>query len=122
MLLLVAAVLPGLFWEGAPDTAPSLRDAGIRQIVVSASRLDAWKAVAAITAVAGDVQGAVKLLPPKVNYRIDQASASRAPWLDANGWRFQREPKGKFYYDAPGKQSALAAAEAFSYGADALIR
>jgi len=122
MLLLVAAVLPGLFWEGAPDTAPSLRDAGIRQIVVPASRLDAWKGVAGIAAVPGDIQGAAKLLPPKVNYRIDQASASRAPWLDANGWRFQREPKGRFYYDVAGKQSALAAAEAFSYGADALIR
>src|ERR1041384_7208622 len=118
MLLLLAAALPGLFWEGAPDTAASLRDAGIREIVVPAQRLEAWKSVPGISAKAGDTQGAVKLLTPTVNYRMDQASASRAPWLDSNGWRFLRQPNGRFYYDVPGKAAALAAAEAFGYGAD----
>jgi len=122
MLLLFAAVLPGLFWEGAPDTAPALREAGIRQIVVPAACVQDWKGVPEIAATAGDIEGAVKLLAPKVNYRVDQASATRAPWLDANGWRIMRQPEGKFYYDAPGKQSALAAAEAFCYGGGALIR
>jgi len=122
MLLLLAAALPALFWEGAPDTAATLREAGIREIVVAAPRLDAWKSVTGISVKAGDPQGAVKLLTPTVNYRIDQASASRSPWLDSNGWRFLRNPQGHFYYDAPGKPAALAAAEAFSYGADALIR
>jgi hypothetical protein len=122
MLLLFAAVLPGLFWEGAPDTAPALREAGIHRIVVPSARLQDWKGVPEIAATPGDIQGATKLLPPKVNYRADQASATRAPWLDANGWRIMRQPGGKFYYDVPGKQSALAAAEAYSYGADALIR
>ena len=37
MLLLLAA-LPGLFWEGAPDTASSLRDAGIERVYVSADQ------------------------------------------------------------------------------------
>jgi hypothetical protein len=122
MLLLLAAALPGLFWEGAPDTAPALRDAGIRQVLVPAARLDAWKSVPEISVKAGDLQGAVKLLPPTVNYRMDQASASRAPWLDSNGWKFLRQPQGRFYYDVSGKQAALAAAEAFCYNADAIIR
>ena len=122
MLLLLAAALPGLFWEGPPDTAAALRDAGIRQILVPAARLDAWKSVPDISVKAGDPQGAVKLLAPTVNYRMDQASASRAPWLDANGWKFLRQPQGRFYYDVPGKQAAIAAAEAFCYGADAMIR
>jgi len=122
MLLLLAAALPALFWEGAPDTATTLREAGIREIVVTAPRLEAWKNVSGISVKAGDPQGAVKLLMPTVNYRIDQASASRSPWLDSNGWRFLRNPQGHFYYDAPGKPAALAAAEASSYGVDALIR
>jgi hypothetical protein len=111
--------LPGLFWDGAADTAPALRDAGIKQILAPAARLAEWKNVPGIAAAVADLQGAVKLLPPTVNYRIDQASASRAPWLDSNGWRFLRQPEGRFYYEVTGKQSALAAAEAFCYGANA---
>src|ERR1700687_2174883 len=110
MLLLLAA-LPGLFWDGAADTAPALRDAGIKQILVPAARLAEWKSAPGISAAAADLQGAVKLLAPTVNYRIDQASASRAPWLDSNGWRFLRQPNGRFYSEVTGTQSALAAAE-----------
>ena len=121
MLLLLAA-LPTLFWDGAADTAPALRDAGIKQIQVPAARLAEWKNVPDISAEAADLQRAVKLLAPTVNYRMDQASASRAPWLISNGWKFLRQPKGRWYYDVPGKQSAIAAAEAFSFGANAMVR
>ncbi|MDR3701415.1 MAG: hypothetical protein P4L56_17335, partial [Candidatus Sulfopaludibacter sp.] len=116
------AAFPALFWDGAADTAPALRDAGIQQIVVPTARLDAWKGVAGINAEAGNLQGAVKVLAPTVNYRMNEAAATRAPWVVANGWRFIRRPGGRFYYDAPGKQAALAAAEAFCYGANALIQ
>ena len=121
MLLLLAA-LPALFWDGAADTAPVLRDAGIKQILVPAARLASWKSADGITAEAADLEGAMKLLAPTVNYRMDEASATRAPWLVANGWRFIRRPAGRFYYEVTGKQAALAAAEAFCYGANAIIR
>jgi hypothetical protein len=121
MLLLLAA-LPVLFWDGAADTAPALRDAGINEIRVPAARLASWKSVGGIAAEAADLEGAVKLLGPTVNYRMDVASATNAPWLVANGWRFIRRPQGRFYYDVTGKQAALAAAEAFCYGANAMIR
>lgn len=121
MFLLLAA-LPGLFWEGGADTAPALREAGIKQIEVPAARLAEWKNVPGVAAETADLQRAVKLLTPNVNYRMDQASASRTPWLMSNGWKFLRNPKGQFYYDAPGKASAIAAAEAFSFGANALVK
>jgi len=120
MLLMLAAV-PALFWDGAADTAPALRDAGIQQIVVPAATLASWKGVAGIAAEAGGPQSAVKVQTPTVNYRMNEATATRAPWVVANGWRFIRRPTGRYYYDAPGKQAAMAAAEAFCYGADALI-
>jgi hypothetical protein len=116
MLLLLAA-LPALFWDGPADTAPALREAGIKQIHVPAARLAEWKNVPGMAAEAADPQGAVKLLAPTVNYRMDQASASRAPWLISNGWQFLRQPKGRFYYDVTGKASAMAAAEALCFGA-----
>jgi hypothetical protein len=121
MLLLLAA-LPTLFWDGAADTAPALRDAGIHQILVPAARLSAWKDATGIVAEAAELEGAVKVMAPLVNYRMDEASATRAPWVVANGWRFIRRPQGRFYYDVTGKQAALAAAEAFCYGANAMIR
>jgi hypothetical protein len=121
MLLLLAA-LPALFWDGAADTAPALRDAGINQILVPAARLASWKSVPGMVVEAADLEAAVKLPAPTVNYRLNEAAATSSPWVVANGWRFIRRPGGRFYYDVIGKQAALAAAEAFCYGANAMIR
>src|ERR1051326_4292249 len=120
-MLFWAAALPVLFWSAGPDTAPALRDAGITHIAVPAARAESWKAVAGLTVEIADSKTAVKLLSPGVQYRIDRASASRAPWLDSNGWQFLRQPEGRFYYDVKGAAAALAAAEAFSYGVAAWI-
>jgi hypothetical protein len=62
---------------------------------------------------------AVRLPVPKVEYRIKEASASRSPWIDANGWQLLRAPARRYYYDVPAESVALAAAEAFTYGAKA---
>ena len=121
MLLLLAAALPTLFWDGSASTVAALREAGIAHIAVPSAQADAWIGVAGVTVETADPQKAVKLLPPVVQYRIDQASASRAPWIDSNGWQFLRRPKGSFYYDVKGAQAALAAAEAFTFGATAMI-
>jgi hypothetical protein len=65
--------------------------------------------------------GAVKLDVPKVEYRINEAAATRSPWIDANGWQILRAPARRYYYDVPSASVALAAAEAFVYGAKADI-
>ncbi len=120
MLLLLAA-LPALFWDAAPDTAPALQNAGIAHILVPRERLASWSGVAGITAQAADPASALKLLAPTVNYRMQEATATAAPWVINNGWRFLRRPDGHYYYDVTGKQAALAAAEAFAYGVNAMI-
>src|SRR3954453_16105143 len=66
--------------------------------------------------------GCVAVPAPHVQLRADVARATSSPWVDANGWRFLRTPDSKFCIDAPGKQSALAAAEAFAYGVAAFIK
>lgn len=121
-LLLLAAALPALFWDAAPDTAQALRDAGIRRITAPAARMNEWKGVEGIAAGAGDTAQTVKLQAPKVNYLIDQATATRAPWIVSNGYRILRRPRARFYYEAPGAQAAVAAAEAYAWNADALIK
>jgi hypothetical protein len=68
------------------------------------------------------LQGREKLLAPRLAGRANVASATSRPWLDANGWRFLRNPQGKFYYELPAGKATLAAAEAFVYNADALLK
>lgn len=69
----------------------------------------------------GAPEGAVKLPPPKVEYRPNEASATTSPWIDANGWQILRKPDKSYYYDVPANAAALAAAEAFAYGATAAV-
>jgi hypothetical protein len=120
-MLLCLAVLPALFWDGAPNTADQLKQAGITEVVVAPGAEAAWKAQAGLTVRTADPASAIKATKPGVEYRMNEASASRMPWIDANGWLLIRKPKAKYYYDAPGAAAPLAAAEAFMYGADALI-
>ena len=49
------------------------------------------------------------------------ASATRAPWVESNGWRFLRKPGGKFAYELAKGKAPLAAAEAFAFGVDARL-
>lgn len=122
MLFLIAILLPGLYWQGGAATAPELQKAGITHIYVPASRAESWKTVSGINVQVADLQGAQKLPGPGVSFRMSSASATRVPWITSNGWQFIRHPKGRFYYDVSGNEAALAAAEAFCYGTDALIK
>jgi hypothetical protein len=122
LLLAAAAILPRLFWDASPDTAADLRAAGIVHIAVPAARADAWKGAAGISVDTVNPAGAVKMEAPSVDYRANQGTATRAPWLNANPWEFLRHPKATFLYTVRGQQAPLAAAEAFSYGADALLQ
>lgn len=66
-----------------------------------------------------DAEGREKLPVPRIDPKVRVASATRAPWIVANGWRMLRNPNGRFWYELPPRKAALAMAEAFAYGADA---
>jgi len=59
---------------------------------------------------------------PGITARAGLASPTRSPWIVANGWRFTRNPGGKYVYELPGVKAVLAAAEAYAYGADAALK
>jgi hypothetical protein len=59
---------------------------------------------------------------PGITARAGVASPTRAPWIVASGWRVTRHSDAKYRYDLPAGKAALAAAEAFAYGADALLK
>ncbi|MBI2680713.1 MAG: hypothetical protein HYX25_06870 [Candidatus Solibacter usitatus] len=121
MLALLAAVaLPALYWDQGPATAAAVKQAGIERLYVPASEMAAWRD-AGFDAQAFDAARFVKLPVPGVRYQMDVASATTVPWIDANGWRFQRKGGGSYFYDAPAGKAMLAAAEAYANGVEAVI-
>jgi hypothetical protein len=121
MLAILAAVaLPALYWDQGPGTATAVKQAGIERLFVPAAQQAAWKAAGVDTQVF-DIARFVKLPVPGVRYQMDVASATTVPWIDANGWRFLRERRDPYYYDAPRGKAMLAAAEAYANGVDAVV-
>jgi len=121
---LLLAALPALYWPEPVATAAAVREAGIERLLVPPDQVDAWRAagVSAEPLRALDRKARVSLDEPGLLVRADVASATLRPWVVANGWRFRRDPAGRFLYDAlpPGK-AALATAEVFVHGADAVL-
>jgi hypothetical protein len=119
-VLLLAAILPGLYWDKGPETAAAVKKSGVERVYVPAAKLDGWSKQG-LTASAADPAQRKKLTAPGVQYRMNEAAATSLPWIDANGWQFLRDPGGKYYYDVPAADVPLAMAESYAYGADALI-
>jgi hypothetical protein len=115
MPALLLALLPALYWDRPIDTADNLHQAGIERLYVPPERVKEWREHG-FDASPFDRAGAQKAVAPKVEYRISVASATRVPWVDANGWRFERQPGRTYLYERPAGGAALAAAEAFAYG------
>lgn len=120
LALLLAAALPGLYWEQGPQTAADLKAAGVECVHVAAPRVEAWKSSGFCVA-AADLAAYEKLASPGVDYRPDVATATTAPWLISNGARLMRGGTKPVYYPATKGHADLCAAEAFAYGAQALI-
>jgi hypothetical protein len=102
-VLLLLAALPCLFWTQAVENQAKVRFS--------------------VTALAGEDLASREALPtPGVTARAGVASPTRSPWIVANGWRFTKSPAAKYRYDLPAGKATLAAAEAFAYGADAVLK
>jgi hypothetical protein len=100
--VILLAALSCLFWVQSVESRLTIR--------VSAGALSD-----------ADVSSRDALPAPGITARAGVASPTRAPWIVANGWRVIRQPGAKVRYDLPAGTAALAAAEAFAYGADALL-
>jgi hypothetical protein len=119
--LLVA--LPALYWDQPASTAEALRAAGIERIRVAPERAAEWRdaLVEAVPLERAERSARIALRPPGIAARAFLASASRRPWLDANGWRYLRRPGERNFLTAPPGKAVLAAAEAFAHGADLVL-
>lgn len=124
LLLATLAALPCVYWTQGIESRAALEAAGIRRLCVAPDQVDVWRAagfsVSPITP--ADLTSRAALPAPGVTARAGLASPTRSPWVVASGWRFARQPKVTFVYDLPPGKAALAAAEAFAYGADAVLK
>ena len=122
-VLLFLATLPSLYWAQPVETAPAVKQAGIERLCVPAEAAAAWQAAGFTVVPLSEKDRAerTRLQAPGLRSRADVASASVRPWIFANGWRFLRKPDGRYWGDVPAGKAALAAAEAFAYGADAVL-
>jgi hypothetical protein len=59
--------------------------------------------------------------PPGIRFVASDAQATSAPWIDSNGWRFQRGLERAHYARLPAGSAPRAAAEAFAFGAYAIL-
>jgi len=123
-LLLLAVSLPCVYWSQGIETRATLEAAAIKRICVTPERADAWRAAGfTVTSLSdADLASREALPSPGLAPRAGLASPTRSPWVVASGWRITRHPGAKYVYDVPAGKAALAAAEAFAYGADAVLR
>jgi hypothetical protein len=76
----------------------------------------------AATAPTGQEAAAFEEVPaPGIQFRPSQAQATLAPWINSNGWRFQRGLTKANYASLPAGSAPLAAAEAFAFNVDAIL-
>jgi hypothetical protein len=124
ILLLWLASLPCLYWTQGVETAPALKTAGIARVCVPPAQVAAWKdaGLAAVPMSEGELETRDVVPVPGIRARADRASPTRSPWVNTNGWRYLRQPAGEYTYEVPAGKAALAAAEAYVYGIDAVLR
>jgi hypothetical protein len=123
ILPLFLATLPSLYWAQPVETAPALKQAGLERLCVPTEAAAAWTAAGFTVVPLREKHRSERttLSAPGLRSRADVASASVRPWVNANGWRFLRRPEGHYWGDVPAGKAALAAAEAFAYGVDAVL-
>ena len=123
LVIAALAVVPCVYWTQGVESRAALEAAGITRLCVAPEQVDAWRAAGfTATAIAeADFKTREPLAVPGTAARAGVASPTRSPWVAANGWRFVRQPDTKYVYEVPAGKGALAAAEAFAYGGDAVL-
>jgi hypothetical protein len=123
-VLVVLLSLPCVYWTEGIESLAALQAAGVKRVCVAPEEVETWRAAGfAATPLIGKEFASREALPtPGTTARAGVASPTRSPWIVASGWRFMRSPGRKYAYDLPAGKAALAAAEAFAYGADTVLK
>jgi hypothetical protein len=123
-VLVLLASAPCVYWTQGIESRAALQSAAIKRLCVPPDQADSWRQAGfTVRSITEAELAAREALPtPGVTARAGLASPTRSPWIVANGWRFMRTPAAKFVYTVPAGKGVLAAAEAFAYGVDAILK
>ena len=123
-LVVLLATLPVILWQQGVETAPALKQSGVVSICVPASKAAQWRKAgfSVIPFTRTELESRTKVPAPRIAAEPQDASATRSPWVIANGSQFIRNTTHKYFYDLPTGKGALAVAEAYVYGADAILK
>lgn len=123
-VFVLLASAPCVYWTQGIESRPVVESAGIKRLCVPPDQADTWRrAGLTVTPITEAQLSAREALPaPGVTARAGVASPTRAPWIVASGWRFLRASAAQYAYSLPVGKGALATAEAFAYGADAILK
>ena len=119
--LLIAAMLPALHWTGDLDTSQQLKAAGIERIFVQPDSRGGWEALGFTAESDAQLSDYTVVAAPSARRERSAGMATSVPWIEANGWHFLRGVDRAWYQNVPAGRAALAAAEAYSYGVDAVL-
>jgi hypothetical protein len=122
IVLLVS--LPCVYWTQGIESRTALEGVGIKRLCVPPERIDGWREAGFdVTPITQAELASRETVPvPGIAARTGIASPTRSPWIIASGWRFIRHATAKYAFDVPAGKAALAAAEAFAYGVDAVLQ
>lgn len=123
-VLILLASAPCVYWTQGIESRPALDSAAIKRLCVPPDQAETWRRAGFTVSPMTDAELAAReaLPTPGVTARAGLASPTRSPWVVANGWHFTRAPAVKYVYTVPAGTGALAAAEAYAYGADAVLK
>jgi hypothetical protein len=123
-VLVALLSLPCVYWTEGIESRAALEAAGVKRLCVAPAQVETWRAAgfSASPFTEKDLALREALPTPGTTARAGVASPTRSPWIVASGWRFTRSPGRTYAYDLPAGKAALAAAEAFAYGADAVLK
>lgn len=124
LLVVLLAAGPCIYWTQGPGSRAALDAAGVTRVCVPSDQAGAWQGsgLTVVPLTAPDLAAREAVPAPGVAARAGVASPTRAPWIVASGWRFARHPTATYLYEVPAGKAALAEAEAFAYGVDAVLK
>lgn len=105
----------------ATTAAPTSVTLPARIAVTSAAASLVDKGLAKAAPAAAEISAFEEVPAPALRFRIDNARATRAPWVDSNAWRYFRGLSKANYAKLPAGSAPLAAAEAFMFDVDAVL-
>lgn len=123
-VLALVLSLPCVYWTQGPETAPAIKEAGLEQLCMPPDEAATWRGLGfQVTPLSErDLKARTPVPPPGIVAREGLASPTRSPWIEVNGWQYMRDPEGAFLLEPPAGVAVLAAAEAFAYGANVVMK